>query len=233
MAKLSGPEEFFEVFRRDDPNKPPAPAEPEQPHDEQRQPAPALVFPAGLATKPAGEKTIAVRFSTLIFTAVCVLLLMVLSYFAGKANRSDAAANRPAKPSAMPAKPQFPNTFGVNVLNTQPPQAAGQKTQGQQPAASQAEGKVVLEVMRYNDASRVKSADELTAFLKGLPAVRSNAVGVGYDVNGNDIVVWIGPFISDRSQAAREVQNEVINSPYNGRKRFQNSTSFRLAQQHR
>ena len=227
MAKLSGPEEFFEVFRHD---KQPAPGtgKPEQPPVGQQQPTPAPVYLTSLAAKPSSENAIQVRFSTLIFAGVCVVLLMVLSYFAGKEANRPVAPGSQVKAPAVPPKDFPPGRFGTNLVNQHP------QTPGRQSAVGQAEGRFELEVMRYRiEGGGEALARDLTAFLKTLPTIRSNAVGVGYDPRGTEFVVWIGPFISDRSQAAREVQNEVMNTPYNGKKRFASSTAFKAIQPHR
>ena len=218
MAKLSGPEEFFEVFRHD--KDQPAPSQKPEPPPSADQPPAQPAAGIGPAARPGAEKTIPVKMSTIVFAGVCVVLLMILSYIAGQANAPEKQAGTPA--GAAPK--QLPPPLS-SLGNTGGGRQDAMPAQPERPR-SQASG-VELRVNRYpNDSDGEKAAIAVVKFLNTLPAVRHNAVNVGYYRDGKLIVVAIAPFESDRSPAALEVWNAVEDATFANRKPFKKTVGF-------
>jgi|GEM_PF-2944059 len=219
MAKLTGPEEFFEVFRHD--KDQPAPAKkPESQPVEQPQIQPAA--DAGLAARPGSEKTIPVKPSTLAFAGVCVVLLMILSYVAGQANAPD---KQPAGQTGTPQK-QKPPVPPLSALGDAGTRQTGGVTPQSQRHQLQARG-VELRVIKYpNDAGGESAALAAINFIKTQEAIRRNAVSVGSYKDGNLIIVAVKPFESDRSPAAVEVWKALEDATYLGMKRFKKTLEF-------
>jgi len=217
MAKLSGPEEFFEVFRHDK-DQPAQARKPEPAEQPQIQP----VADVGLSARPGAEKTISVKMSTLAFAGVCVVLLMILSYVAGQANAPD---KQPGGPAGAAQKPKQSPPPLSSLGNTTGNKQDARQAQPDRPR-QQATG-IELRVNRYpNDSDGEKAAIAVVKFLNTLPAVRNNAVNVGYYKQGNLIVVAIAPFESDHSPAAAEVWNTVSDATFANRKPFKKTTEF-------
>jgi len=204
MAKLSGPEEFFEVFRQKQDE--PAPRQ-EPPLTNQPAESRPAFDAADLTGKPSTEKTITVKASTALFAAVCVLLLMILSYFAGVAQRT------PAKPESK----KLPAVSRGTESGQQPPVVAPGRTVETGP-------RFELQTVSYNNnALGKKLAGEATKSLNDMSVVATSGARAYFYESGSKVIVAIGPFSSDRSLTAKQVESAVKAAPYAGQRPFRSA----------
>lgn len=196
MAKLSGPEEFFEVFRHQKrTDRPDAPHEqPAQAPGQAAQPENArteLSFPAG---QVSAEKIVPVKVSTLVFAAVCAVLLMILSFFAGVATRPD-----PAKDQIK--QPGLTGRAGLTPGENRPitPSSGEPVTGGWE-----------LQVVSYakNPANR-KNASDWAQYFNEIPVMKASMVRAFIRESSTHVSVVVGPFQSPQSAAALKVRAAI------------------------
>ena len=200
MAKLSGPEEFFEVFRhpkRSD--RPEAQGEPLKTQTEPPTARPDLAFPAG---KVPGENTVTVKVSTLVFAGVCALLLMILAYFAGMANAPEPAADK--------------GPIAGGAVNTGLP--------------ANPSGGWELQMVSYGmSTENRRQANRVVAALAERPEVRACPVArVFTRETSNRITVVIGPFQSPDEPSAQRLREKMVGLISNGKRLFAGASFVRM-----
>jgi len=211
MAKMTGPEEFFEVFRskKSEQQQPPPQTEKRLP---QEQPArPQTVMPYGSSTRPM---TVTVKVSTLAVAGISAGLLVILAFLIGRAT-STGSEPAPGPPRGHEeiarGTGQQPPVGTVNG-GEQPPQQSGLETAAP-PVASR--GRWVVQVATYGDDQRQRDiANSVMQFLQGVPEVGQTGSFVGAVKLGNNHVIWVGPFESRTSQKAQIVLNAVRNAEF-------------------
>jgi hypothetical protein len=206
MAKLNGPEEFFEVFHRKQAG---APGE-KQP-DEQRVARPRVNF-------GSAERTVTLKLRTLVIGAASSVLLMILCYFVGVAGRSQP----PTEPGGQ--RPVQGVSVSESTEGGGPGADAGEATRmgvGQNEASSADNAAqpprtgYVLVVAAYEQTATGRNyAYEVIEHLKKQEVIRTSPVSVGAFVMGNHLTVCIGPFASSKSASARRVEQAVKNMTY-------------------
>jgi len=223
MAKLSGPEEFFEVFQKKRPEQ--GGERPiDDPHAERAQ------------APPQESKTVTVEVRTLVTAGACAVLLIVLSYFVGLSRHPESASpdrrpvgRAPGEPVQQPGE----NRPGDNVIREAGVDRPA-TPHGVRPASSDnGEGPVgppnappamqrkmlVLQVASYNKdtpANR-KYAYGLIQYLKEQRELRAAAVYVFLHVTKKrQLAVWISPFTSPHSATARKIEAAVKKMKYMG-----------------
>ncbi|NQT21753.1 MAG: hypothetical protein HQ592_18760 [Planctomycetes bacterium] len=214
MAKLSGPEEFFEVFSDKQAGRPPA----DRLSDD--HPVEARIAPA------PRDKTVTIQVRTLVIGCMSAALLIALSYFVGLSNRPEAqppgplagrpaggsVTNGPADPADLVGSPD--DSADGNAAAQSDGEAANAAGAVQQP---QREGYILLVATYDNTAVNVQYAKEVVSYLKQQKELRLSPVSIGTLVTGRHLVVCIGPFPSTKSETARRIHEAVKGMSYKGR----------------
>ena len=197
MAKLSGPEEFFEVFRHPKrTDRPDAPGEPLQKQPEPQAARPDLAFPGG---SPPAEGTIAVKVSSLAFAGVCALLLMILAYFAGLANAPEPVAKQPI--AGGPINPDG--------------------------RAQPAGGWELLVVSYAKTTVNERVANEVANVLADVAAVKACPVRVFTRDTGSTLNVVVGPFQSPQDPGALKVREAITGLVAHNKRPFKSASFVR------
>jgi len=206
MAKLRGPEEFFEVFHEKDSEEPQAAR-------------PAAGGPAQTTLGfNAAQKTVTIEVRTLAIAGACALLLVVLSYFVGLSRHPEAPAGgqKPVvrKIGQTPqdrrdVEPARPNDRRVG-------RKAGDTDDGDGVPVLQK--LLVLQVATYDYTLTQRGyADDLMQYLKERRELRSSPVHIFPHVTKNKkLIVCVGPFESTRSPTARKIIAAVHSMSYRG-----------------
>ena len=208
MAKLSGPEEFFEVFREKQP-------------EEGRSQQPVGQIPIQAPPSFRQEKTVTLKVRTLVIAGTSSVLLMVLSYLVGAAGRPE--QNKGPLQAGGGRRQQerqgLPGGRGVDDAGLRAGQTNGTPpVDGRTDTDPSRRGKYVLRIITYrNTATGRKLAGELELFLKEHPVLSSHAVSVGADVRPREgIVIYVGPFDSRKSSKAKVIKEAVKKMRYKG-----------------
>lgn len=211
MAKVSGPEEFFEVFRdQKQPRPQPEREERAEPVREQR-PAPMQVL---AATAPA--KTVTLKVTTLLYLAACGVLLIVLSYIVGMAQRSE-----PSRGALKPAGGVGQQRESDIALQQGPANPVVHGEQLPAPIDNVMTGKV-LQVATYpNTEAMMKRASEWAEQIRKQPDIISSGARVQAVKEGNSIILIVGGFPSAQDPAAQKALGAATRMEYRGQKVFQ------------
>jgi len=198
MAKLSGPEEFFEVFheRRGQPPKEPLPPAGPQPGQS----------PFG-GDRP---KTVTITVRTLMAGIFSSLLLMVLCVFVGmaiaKAPSTQGVQGEPrplvqqtGRPGGSQERPVDTGSAGIGEGEAPP-----DNREAAPPQPPQQQKVWVIAVVSYAPSAR-EYADEFRKFLTEQDFVKSFRVHVGCDIVGNKRLVYVGPFASADDPIAKNM----------------------------
>lgn len=204
VAKMEGPEEFFEAFRTSH-RKPVTPSDPSvrtsAGDDEPQESAdPEPDAPAGeTARRPLSsvfsesEPTITLRRSTLIFSLVLVFVLLFIAYAMGTSRARQA-------PSA-----------GQKSSQTAAPKMTGQWA-------------IVLKEFRTTDSSSLANATDYRNYLRQKPEVLSNKDAfILSSMSDRKLLLCVGPFQYQDSPQVSEILPRLRTLQYLGVRQFGNA----------
>jgi len=205
MAKASGPEEFFEVFRQRRGQETRETAEPPRPG-------------SGPLPFGGGHKTVTMRVRTLVIGACSSLLLMVLCLFVGMAigrPRGPAVENRPLIHQARGTygRSGGPNNGSVTERTVETPPGKHATPPPMPPVAAQKVWVIVVATYQKGAAAR-EYADDVMKFLREQDVVKSFRVSVGSSEIGNHRLVYVGPFASNSDPIARQMLTAIKRMKY-------------------
>lgn len=213
MAKLSGPEEFFEVF-----------SDKQAKQSSGDRPAENLPVEPRVGLAPR-EKTVTIQVRTLAIACASAVLLIVLSYFVGLSHRPEARPlGRGADQPGGRSHTNGPTNLAGAVDDRD--DDSGRSVSGQSDGDPSSSGGTVQEARRdyvlvvasYNKTPlEAQYANEVVSYLKQQEELDSIPASIGTRVMGPHLVVCIGPFSSTKSKTARKAFEAVRRMSYRGK----------------
>ena len=225
MARLSGPEEFFEVFHDE---------KTQQPRGE--QPAEHVARQSTASSAPR-ENTVTVRVRTLVIAGMCSVLLIALSYLVGLSNREASAPRQAGAPPVGGIKGKEPTDQVDRVGhqddggqgNVAPDSGNGTGSDAGGEQAPQPKGYILVVATYDKTAVGAQYAKEVEGYLKKQKELDAYLVYKATLLTERHRIVYVGPFTSTRSETAKAVHQAVKRMSYRGR-RFNDAYFLKLPQ---
>ena len=237
MARARGPEEFFEVFRTmkkpaENEDKQPAkltkpadatspPPSPEHEHVplEPNKPSPAIYYHAGIGKQNTDglgrsvlKASIVLRRDSIIYAAISVVLLLILSYVigfdTGRRSRNHTATGQGISIAEAQPTPRIPPASIVGIARTELPSAP-------------ARFELLISTIGPANSRNRERGEQIASELNTLSVFREYGLEAYTVVSGQQQVLRVrGNFISDSDEFAQTVLRTIRSLEYQGRKDF-------------